>query len=44
MTSPPGESDGLGPRLRSRATGVLVISVFGALWLLLGLLARQSLV
>ena len=43
MTSPPGESDGLGPRLRSRATGVLAISVFGALWLLLGLAARETL-
>ena len=40
MTTPP---DDLGPILRSRATGVLVVSGFGALWFLLGLAASQTL-
>jgi hypothetical protein len=43
MTSAPIQGDDVGLALRSRGIGVLVISIFGALWLLLGLLARQAL-
>src|SRR5215469_190597 len=43
MTASPRPLDDLGPALRSRAIGVLVISVFGALWFLLGLAASQRL-
>ena len=43
MTASPHPLDDLGPTLRSRATGVLVISGFGALWFLLGLAASQTL-
>ena len=43
MTTPAIGVDDLGPTLRSRAIGVLVFSVFGALWFLLGLAASERL-